>query len=273
MNLLCPHTESKAKTVHVDAPVKIGFNNTSGGDVSLYWIDPAGKEVFQKHILPRQVVSQDTFLGHVFRLRSRSGGHTLLEHTVGLMPVRNDAKIIDFPTDIPHSTPNASIGRETHDKPVEGGFEVGFVNRAGGFLKLYFYFPQTDFSELVAQLNSGYVYPQYTYKGHEFRVYTGDGRLVTSLKVGNIIVPSCIDHDKVQHRNQVQKLIANAVDCVDVWDEVDRDRDLEYEEDHQSMFECFSGYCAQKPLRVPRKMGGFLERYETSVSESSWGDL
>jgi hypothetical protein len=267
MNLLCPHTESSAKTVHINAPVKIGFNNTSGEEVALYWVDAHGKEKFERNITAGEVTSQDTFLGHVFRVRSSSGGHTLLEHTVGLLPLRNDAKIIDFPTDKRRSNPNPLLERETHDKSVNGGFETGFVNRAGGFLKLYYVNSQNDHKELVAQLKGDSVYPQYTYKGHEFRAYTGDGRFVTSLKVGNIVVPNCIDHHTVQHRNHVQRLIATAVGGLELWDQVDRDRDAKYEEDADNQFECFSTYCALKPSRS-RKMG-FLGRYDTE--SESWG--
>lgn len=256
LNLLCPHEDASAKTVHVNAPVKIGFNNTSGEEVSLYWLDEAGKEQFQKTIAPSGVTSQDTFLGHVFRVKSKISGRTLLEHTVGLIPLRNDAKITDFPTD-KRSHPNPKLERITHDKPTDGSFEVGFVNRAGGFLKLFFH-KSDGHRELVMQLESRDVYPQVTYEGHEFRAYTGDDRLVTSIKVGSIVAPSCTDHHEVQHRNHVQKLIATAVGGLDVWDQVDRDRDAEYLDDDDNALECFSTYCALKPSR-PRNVG-FLNK-------------
>jgi len=255
MNLLCPQKDSPLKTVHVNASVKIRFNNTSGEEVYLYWLDDVGREQFQKTIAPSQITSQDTFLGHAFRLRSKSDGRTLLEHTVGLIPFRNDAKIMDFPTDT-RSKPDPKLERITHDTPADGGFEVGFVNRAGGFLRLFFYKPDGQ-RELITQLEGGDVYPQYTYEGHEFRAYTGDDRLVTSVKVGSIVIPSCTDHHEVEHRNHVQKLIATAVGGLEVWDQVDRNRDVQYIDDDNA-FECFSTYCSLKPTG-PRSLG-FLSK-------------
>jgi hypothetical protein len=194
---LCPLKDSSARTVHVAIPEVIDFNNTSGDEVSLYWISDAGAEILQKTILPWKSTTQDTFMGHVFRIKS-STGQTLLEHTVGLIPLHDHALGAEAAKKI-----TTDPAPQT-DKKVE----VGFVNRADAPMKLFYKTPLGQL-QLVAQMEPHTVYPQHTFKGHQFEVHSFDDRFVTSAQIRPIVVPSCIDSARSE------PVVAGAAACAD----------------------------------------------------------
>jgi hypothetical protein len=175
----CPTEDSLvAKTVHVDIPVSMDFNNTSGDEVSLYWVSDDGSEIPQKPIPAWTSTRQDTFMGHVFRIRDK-GGRVLLEHTVGLVAVRDG------------SSPAGESSTAANQRPhTDRKVEVAFVNRANSTLKLFF---KGHFGslELIAQMEPDTVYPQSTFKGHEFEIYTTDGKHVASETIGDVPVTNC----------------------------------------------------------------------------------
>lgn len=204
----CPLKASGAKTVHVGIPVEVEFNNTSGDEVLLYWVSDAGAEIHQKSIQPWKVTTQDTFMGHVFLIKSKDG-RLLLEHIVGLLPMRTDPR--------PDTREgNKNERKEKLDKKVE----VGLVNREDSVLKLFFKQPSGKL-QFILNMEPQTVYPQHTYKGHEFQAYTSDDRLVASAQISDIVVPSCTDAtrlDPVVHELPDKVAIAdivNVTECTD----------------------------------------------------------
>lgn len=181
----CPVKDSSSKTVHVGVPVSVDFNNTSGDEVSLYWVSDVGVDILQKTILPWKTTTQDTFMGHVFRIKHKNG-QTLLEHVVGLIPLHEDQGAHD----------SSKLAPSVQADKNSVGAEVTFVNRAASVLNLFFYNPNGKL-ELVSQMEPNTAYPQFTYKGHQFLAQTSEGRPVTSYQVRDIVVPSCVDQPRV----------------------------------------------------------------------------
>jgi len=218
----CPVKDSSARTVHVGLPMSIDFNNTSGDEVSLYWVSDVGAEILQKTIPPWRLIKQDTFMGHVFRVKSKSG-RTLLEHTVGMIPLHDDVRL--DATDANKADPRS------HSDKKAAKLEVGFVNRANSTLKLFFYSAAGKL-ELITQMEPHTVYPQFTYKGHEFRVYSSDDRLVASVHIQDIVVPNCnepVRLDPTAHEISGQPqvdAVVKVTECADCTDKPTRARRL-----------------------------------------------
>ena len=58
------------------------LSNLSERNVAIYWIDLDGKEQFVKRLTPGQSYKQDTFIGHVWRVRDEASGEIVKDVVV-----------------------------------------------------------------------------------------------------------------------------------------------------------------------------------------------
>jgi len=182
----CPRADNAKASMVLGPKTKVIFNNTNYEDVSLYWLNYEGQEHYVDVIKPQGRNSQDTTMGHMFRLRSLTG-RILLDHVVGLRPIYNDAEIQDPPAD-----PDTNETRPTYEKE-SSGFVKGYINRAGFHLNIKWLNPRTNHYQLATQMKSEEFNYEHTYSMHEFHAFTADDRFVTKFVVDDVAVPFCPD--------------------------------------------------------------------------------
>lgn len=64
------------------APARIVFTNLGSATIVAVWMDFAGAEVIYSSIAPGQSVTQDTFVGHIWRFRRGPGGPIVTQWAV-----------------------------------------------------------------------------------------------------------------------------------------------------------------------------------------------
>lgn len=64
------------------APARIVFRNAGTAPIVAVWMDFAGAEVIYSTIAPGAVVTQDTYVGHIWRFRRGPGGPIVTQWAV-----------------------------------------------------------------------------------------------------------------------------------------------------------------------------------------------
>lgn len=175
------------KSFTLGPETRVFFRNPRHRDVNLFWVDFSGAEVLIDTIPGFGRLSRDTYMGHVFRIRSLPG-QVLLELTVGLLPIKNEAKIENAPRG---PVPDNREHERIRHRMDPAGFWVGFVNHAGFYVDLHFVDQHGHRKELVAQIGSEQYTYEFTYYGHSFHAALEDGRFVAAIRMDDIDVPSC----------------------------------------------------------------------------------
>jgi hypothetical protein len=245
-SILCPAQTPSAKTTHIGVKVEIFFRNTNDEDALLYWVNEFGDEKFEMMLPAWESTPQMTYFGHVFRVRNK-GGRLLLEHTVGLIPLRNDAQIADVASIQNDERSTPGLQSDCQHAKTPDAVEVGFINRAGFPLKLFSSSALGD-RELTLQLENDTIYPLCAYKGKVLEAYTVDGRHVTSAKIGEIIVASCQDPAA-----EVAPDLSQTNLPIRVMGDATRDKTASVRVDLHGKIEnveCTATFCVMKPVRT-----------------------
>lgn len=64
------------------APARIVFTNLASTPIVAVWMDFSGREVIYATISPGQSVTQDTYVGHIWRFRRGPGGDVIAQWAV-----------------------------------------------------------------------------------------------------------------------------------------------------------------------------------------------
>lgn len=130
----------------------------------------------------------------------------VLEHKLGLIPIRNDALIyVEDPNPPPDFKPQQRADYER--QPT--GYAVGFSNKSGFYLD-FFHYREGAIRDLVSQMKVGSYFFEYTYFNHEFMAKTPDGRVVAMRKVGSVQVIDC--PEKIRGGVAIRMLPHGAID-------------------------------------------------------------
>lgn len=188
---------------------KVTFNNTLAETVSLFWVNPNGREELVRQLSPGEAISQRTHFGHVFRFRDHMG-RTLLQHRVGLIGIYNDAQLVrgspirkgrrPKPTGPSQSRSDSGFlesgppeeGRQQHEF-TRNAFTEAWINRAELPLEMFWYNDKgVRGPETLAMLEPSQCTCECTYSRHEFRSFVNDGRYVaTRIADTPISMPIC----------------------------------------------------------------------------------